>query len=80
MPSTIFSTKFKSLTASAILNKKKIILNPHMVCLERGCEHPSINRKFQGRTYKFSYVIGWMESVNGGPFANGTFSVVANSH
>ena len=68
---TTFSTKFKSLKASAILNKKKIILSPHMVCPERGCEHPAINRKFQGRRYKFSYVIGWLESVNSGPFANG---------
>ena len=48
-----------------------VILEPHCVLKEKkGCEHPSINRKFTGRKYKFSYVIGWLESVNKGSFAN----------
>ena len=33
---------------------------------ERGCEHPTINRKFVGKKYEFTYVIGWLESVNKG--------------
>ena len=48
-----------------------VILEPHCILKEtKGCEHPSINRKFTGRKYKFSYVIGWLESVNKGSFAN----------
>ena len=39
---------------------------------ERGCEHPSINRKFVGKKYEFAYVIGWLESVNKGTVLNFT--------
>ena len=54
-------------TATAVLEKKMVILEPHSVLKEhRGCEHPAINRKFTGKKYKFSYVIGWLESVNKG--------------
>ena len=56
--------------ATAILEKKTIKLEPEKICQEQGCEHPSINRKFTGRKYSFAYVIGWLESVNRGPFAN----------
>ena len=37
---------------------------------ERGCEHPTINRKFVGKKYEFTYVIGWLESVNKGTVPN----------
>ena len=58
------------ITATAVLEKKMVIVEPHCVLKEKkGCEHPSINRKFTGRKYKFSYVIGWLESVNKGSFA-----------
>ena len=57
-------------SATAMLEKKSIILAPHLVTDQRGCEHPSINRLFTGRKADFAYVIGWMESVNRGFFAN----------
>ena len=57
-------------SATAIREKKKIILEPESITQEEGCEHPCINRKFTSRKYKFAYLIGWMNSVNRGPFAN----------
>lgn len=45
-------------------------LTPHEVMAETGCEHPSLNPQFRGRKYKFAYVIGWINSVNRGFFAN----------
>ena len=62
-------------SAQAVLNKKKVILHPHLVCQDQGCEHPSINRNVQGRKYKYSYVIGYLESVNKVPFANAVTKV-----
>lgn len=56
--------------ATAVVEKKSIILEPVILTPERGCEHPTINRKFTGKKYNFAYVIGWMESVNRGHFAN----------
>ena len=43
---------------------------------ERGCEHPSINRKFVGKKYVFAYVIGWLESVNKGTVLNLTYYLI----
>ncbi len=52
------------------LQKKVVTLTPREVITETGCEHPSINRNLTGKKYKFCYVIGWLESVNRGHFAN----------
>ena len=62
----------KTTAASAVWDRKKgqLVLSPHQVSPEQGCEHPSINRLFTGRQANFVYVIGWMESVNRGFFAN----------
>ena len=62
----------KTTAASAVLDSKKghLVLSPHLVSPEQGCEHPSINRLFTGRKADFVYVIAWMESVNRGFFAN----------
>ena len=61
----------KTGSATAVLDKKTVILEPNLVTEARGCEHPAINRKFTGRKYEFTYVIGWLESLNKAcPFAN----------
>ena len=58
-------------SATAVLNKKTVTLEPNKVTEAQGCEHPAINRKFTGRKYEFTYVIGWLESLNKScPFAN----------
>ena len=60
------SVDYPKTKASATFEKKTVILEPHQLMNERGCEHPSINRKFVGKKYVFTYVIGWLESVNKG--------------
>ena len=50
--------------------EKQPVIEPKLVTPDQGCEHPSINRKFTGKKYQYAYVIGWLESVNRGPFAN----------
>jgi len=69
------SADYPKTKASATFEKKTVILEPHPLMNERGCEHPSINRKFVGKKYVFAYVIGWLESVNKGPFANSVTKV-----
>eukprot|EP00095_Tigriopus_kingsejongensis_P007905 snap_masked-scaffold132_size323655-processed-gene-2.5 protein:Tk07905 transcript:snap_masked-scaffold132_size323655-processed-gene-2.5-mRNA-1 annotation:"-carotene 9 -oxygenase" len=56
--------------ASAVREGNIIWLEPNTILEESGCEHPSINPVHKGKPYKFSYVIGWMNSVNRGFFAN----------
>ena len=48
-----------------------------MVCGEGlvGCEHPKVHPGFIGRPYKYCYVVGWVESVNRGHFANAVTKV-----
>ena len=66
-------------SATALLDKKNIVLTPHLVTDQQGCEHPSINRLLTGRKTDFAYVIGWMESVNRGFFANALTKVHLNT-
>jgi len=47
--------------------KRFIVLQ---VCHEVGCEHPSINPDFRGKSYRYAYVTGWLNSINRGHFAN----------
>jgi len=52
-------------------------LKPRVVCGEGlvGCEHPKVHPGFIGRPYKYCYVVGWVESVNRGHFANAVTKV-----
>lgn len=58
-------------TAATAMKTKEIIhLKAAALTPETGCEHPVINPLYQGKEYQYTYVIGWLNSINRGPFSN----------
>lgn len=54
-------------------------LEQHIISNETGMEHPKVSPKFAFREYTYSYVIGWLNSVNRGYYANAVTKVNMNT-
>ncbi|XP_040563230.1 beta,beta-carotene 15,15'-dioxygenase [Lepeophtheirus salmonis] len=51
--------------ATAIRSHNTITLHGSVLCDHKGMEHPKVNPNFLFRKYNFSYVVGWMHSLDG---------------